>query len=453
MPGIKFIPHKYQQYCIDRIIDEYRLGVFLDMGLGKTVIVLTAVDYLFTLGMVDKVLIVAPKEVAKNTWSREKWKWEHTQALNMGICLGSAPKRMEVADAMYDITVINRENVPWLEEYWGDHWPYDMVVIDEFTSFKNRDSKRFKALKKVLPKIKRLVGLTGTPAPKGLEDLWAQVYLLDEGERLGKFITHYRANYFTQDAWNTFVYKPKPGAKEQIMEKISDICISMKAEDYIDMPETIYNTIPVSLNARERKLYRELEKDYITNVNLEEITVAGAAALSNKLLQLCNGAVYNDEGEAIEVHKAKIEALKNLIDSANGQSILVFVSFVSDYDRIRNELPKSLVVKTVKDEGFLDDWNAGRVDIALAHPASTAYGLNMQEGGHITVWFGMQWSLELYTQANARLRRQGQTETVIINHLVVEDSIDEKVMQALESKNITQESIIAAIKARIGENI
>lgn len=452
MPALTYKPYKYQEYCIQRVISEKRLGLFLDMGLGKTSIILTAISNLQIFGEINKVLVIAPKKVAEDTWIKEKWKWKHTQTLNMGIAVGSQAHRLAVVDAMYDITVINRENVKWLVDYWGRNWPYDMVIVDELTSFKNPISQRFKALKKVLKHINRLVGLTGTPAPKGLIDLWAQVYLLDEGLRLGKNITYYRQNYFYQNTWDQYTWHPKEGAKERIMERISDICISMKAEDYIDMPDTIYNTISVKLSKKDRAKYTELEKKLVMQIGDQIIDVKTAATLSNKLLQLCNGAVYNENGESVHVHDAKLEALAELVETAGGQPLLVFVSFVSDYERIREHFKdKELRIMTCKEDGFLDEWDAGRVDIGLAHPSSTAFGLNMQNGGHIIVWFGLQWNLELYSQAIARLRRQGQKETVIVNHLVVEDSVDERVMASLADKNITQESIISAVKARIAE--
>lgn len=451
---MEFKPYKYQEYCINRIVTDSAVGLFLDMGLGKTVITLSAIRYLQIFGQVERVLIVAPKKVAEDTWKKESAKWDHTQCLDIEFCDGSIAQRNNTLQQRRDITVISRDNLAWLTDVYGaERWPFDMVVLDELTSFKNHATKRWKSLKKVRDKIKKIVGLTGTPAPKGLIDLWAQVWTLDKGERLGKYITYYRQQYFTQLAWDQFNYYPVDGAQEMIMSRISDLCISMKAEDYIDVPKLISNVIEVPLDTKDREAYKEFKREFVLELEDEDITAANAASLSQKLLQMCNGAVYNENKEIVPIHDAKIQALLNLVDDSNGKPLLVFYSFVSDRERITEALKKrkGYRVADIKDPGIIDEWNNGEIDMLLAHPASAAFGLNLQAGGHTIIWFGMQWSLELYQQAIGRLRRQGQKHSVIVNHLVVPDSMDVDVMKALEGRNVTQESIIASIKARIEE--
>ena len=452
---MKFTPHNYQKYCIDKVISTEKVGLLLDMGLGKTIITLTAIDELkLNMFEVNKILVIAPKKVAESTWFREAEKWDHLKLLKFSGVLGSEKKRINALNTPADIYVINRENIPWLVDYYRNDWPFDMVVIDEFSSFKNHQAKRFKALKLVLGKIKRLVGLTGTPAPNGLKDIWAQIYLLDQGERLGKNITAFRERYFNFYRYGNNPYgeyELKQGSDRSIMDRIADICVSMKAEDYLELPDVVDNIISVELDAKARKQYEELEKQMILELNsLEEITVANAAALSNKLLQLSNGAVYDEKKEVHEIHKCKIERFMELVEELNGKSALVFYSFKHDLDRMKSALSKSGLrvreLKTVQDE---KDWNSGKIDILLAHPASAAYGLNLQDGGNHVIWFGLNWSLELYQQANKRLHRQGQKEKVIIHHLVCSNTRDEDVMKALQSKGDVQEELLQSLKARI----
>lgn len=349
--------------------------------------------------------------------------------------------------------MINRENIPWLVEYYRNSWPFDMVVVDEFSSFKNHQAKRFKALSWVRPHISRIVGLTGTPAPNGLLDLWAQVYLLDQGERLGKKITGFRERYFEPDQRNrdrVFSYAPKEGADDTIQNLIGDICVSMKAEDYLELPDITYNNIPVLLDSKAEKAYKKLETEMLLQVDESTIDAGSAAVLTNKLLQLCSGAVYDENRNVVPIHDCKLEAFMELIEGLNGKPALVFYNFQHDKERIKKALPKSgLRVRELKTPQDETDWNNREIDILLAHPASAAYGLNLQQGGNHVIWFSMNWSLELYQQANKRLHRQGQTEKVIIHHLTVEGGIDEDVVAALENKTATQDSLMAALKARI----
>jgi SNF2 family DNA or RNA helicase len=385
---------------------------------------------------------------------KETAKWDHLKMLRVIPVLGNLTKRIKALNTPADVYVINRENVVWLTEYYRNAWPFDMVVVDEFSSFKNSDSKRFKALTWVRKHIKRFVGLTGTPAPNGLLDLWAQVYLLDEGERLGKRITHFRERYFEADQRDrdrVFSYAPKPGADEVIRQLIGDICVSMSAEDYLELPDCMSVTVPVVLDAKAKTAYEKLEREMLLEVDEATIDAGSAAVLTNKLLQLCNGAVYHgEEREVAEIHRCKIEAFMELVEGLNGQPALVFYSFQHDLARIKKELEKTgLRVRQLKTPQDEDDWNAKQIDILLAHPASAAYGLNLQKGGNHVIWFGLNWSLELYQQANKRLHRQGQTEKVIIHHLVTEGGVDEDVILALEDKGATQGRLMEALKARI----
>lgn len=451
-----FKPHAYQQHCIDRILEVKKIGLFLDMGLGKTVTTLTAIRELkYNRFLVRKVLVIAPKKVAEGTWTKEKDKWEHTRILRVSPVLGSQAKRIRALNTPADIYIINRENVCWLVDYYRNSWPFDMVVIDESSSFKSHTAKRFKALAGMGSHIERLVELTGTPSPNGLEDLWSQVFLLDGGERLGKRYTQFRERYFDPgERGNNVIYsyKAKPGSEQSILDKISDICISMKAEDYLQLPDITYHQIPVILDPKAEKAYRELERKMVLELpeDEEEISVTSAAALSNKLLQLANGALYDDDHQVHEIHSCKLEAFLELIESLQGKPALVFYNFQHDRQRILKALEKSSLrireLKTTKDE---DDWNAGKIDILLTHPASSAYGLNLQQGGNHVVWFGLTWNYELYTQANKRLHRQGQKEKVIIHHLVCSGTRDEDVMQALERKDDVQNWVMQSLKARI----
>ena len=451
-----FKPHAYQAHCIQKIIEIRKLGLFLDMGLGKTVTTLTAVKELkYNRFEVRKVLVIAPKKVAEGTWTKEKDKWDHTRMLRVSQVLGSQAKRIRALNTPADLYVINRENVAWLVDYYRNAWPFDMVVVDESSSFKSHKSKRFKALASVGGHIGRMVELTGTPSPNGLNDLWSQVFLLDGGERLGRRYTQFRERYFDPgDRGNNVIYnyRAKPGSEESILEKISDICISMKAEDYLQLPDVTYHQVPVTLDAKAEKAYREMERKMVLDLpeDEEQISVASAAALSNKLLQLANGALYDDGHGVHEVHGCKIEAFLELIESLQGKPALVFYNFQHDRERILGALGKSGLrireLKTTEDE---DAWNRREVDVLLTHPASSAYGLNLQQGGNHVVWFGLTWNYELYTQANKRLHRQGQQEKVIIHHLVCAGTRDEDVMKALERKEDVPEWVMQSLKARI----
>lgn len=449
-----FKPYAYQRYCINRLLTDEALGLFLDMGLGKTVITLTAAnDLKYNRFAVSKVLIIAPKKVAEATWSKEAAKWEHLKLLRVVTVLGPEAKRIRALNTPADIYVINRENVQWLVDYYRNAWPFDMVVIDELSSFKNHQAKRFKALTWVRGHIRRIVGLTGTPAPNGLLDLWAQLYLLDGGQRLGAKYTGYRERYFEPDQRDrdrVYTYAPKPGAEEAIQQLISDICISMKAEDYLELPDLIPNVVPVVLDSKAAAAYRKLEREMLLQVDETTIDAGSAGVLTNKLLQLCNGAVYDENRNAVEIHKCKIEAFLELVEGLNGKPALVFYNFQHDLERIKKVLAGSgLRVRELKGPKDEDDWNNRQIDILLAHPASAAYGLNLQKGGNHVIWFGLNWSLELYEQANKRLHRQGQTEKVIVHHLVVQGGVDEDVMAVLEAKSGTQERLMNALKARI----
>jgi SNF2 family DNA or RNA helicase len=418
------------------------------------VITLTAVnDLKYNRFAVSKVLVIAPKKVAEATWGKEAAKWDHLKMLRVIPVLGSLTKRIKALNTSADIYVINRENVPWLVEYYRNTWPFDMVVVDEFSSFKNSSAKRFKSLSWVRNHISRFVGLTGTPAPNGLLDLWAQVYLLDGGERLGRYITKFRDRYFQADQRDrdrVYSYAAKPGADETIKDLISDICVSMKAEDYLELPDCTTVTVPVLLDKKAKAAYEKLEKEMLLQVDENVIDAGTAAVLTNKLLQLCNGAVYDENREVIEIHDCKLEAFLELVEGLNGQPALVFYNFQHDLLRIKKALAKSgLEVRELKGPKEEEEWNARKIDILLAHPASAAYGLNLQKGGNHVIWFGLNWSLELYQQANKRLHRQGQTEKVIIHNLAALGGVDEDVMSALEGKGVTQEKLMNALKARI----
>lgn len=452
-----FRPHAYQEHCINKIIEIKKLGLFLDMGLGKTVTTLTAIRELkYNRFEVRRVLVIAPKKVAEGTWMREKDKWDHTRILRVSPVLGSQAKRIRALNMPADIYVTNRENVVWLVDHYRNSWPFDMVVVDESSSFKSHSAKRFKALAGMGPHISRMVELTGTPSPNGLDDLWAQVYLLDGGERLGRRYTHFRERYFQPGRRGAdgmvYSYEAKPGTEEAILERISDICVSMKAEDYLQLPDLTYHEVPVELDTKARAAYRELERKMVLELPEEgkEIDVASAAALSNKLLQLANGALYDEDRGVHEIHGCKLEAFLELLESLAGKPVLVFYSFRHDRDRILKVLEgRKFRVRELRKPADEDDWNSGRIDVLLAHPASSAYGLNLQQGGNHIVWFGLTWNYELYTQANKRLHRQGQTEKVIIHHLVCAGTRDEDVMAALSRKENVQEWVMQSLKARI----
>lgn len=451
---MKYKPHDYQSYCIQRIINDNAVGLFLDMGLGKTVITLTAInDLKYNRFKIQKCLVIAPKKVAEATWSKEAEKWDHLKHLRISKILGTESKRIRAVNTPADVYVINRENVPWLVDHYRNDWKFDMVVVDELSSFKSNKAKRFKCLTWVRPHIKKFVGLTGTPAPNGMMDLWAQVYLLDNGERLGKTITAYRQAYFIQNTHggNFSTFEEKQEAAEEIRQRISDICISMKAKDYIKLPDRTDVVVPVELDSKARKMYDKFEKEMFLQIDEDNLDAGTAAVLSNKLLQMCNGAVYG-ENNVVEIHNCKIEAFMELVEAAQGQPILVFYNFKHDLDRLKLALAKTkLTIGELKSPKDIDRWNNKELNILFAHPASAAYGLNLQAGGSHIVWFGLNWSLELYQQANARLYRQGQKDKVIIHHLVVDDSTDELVMNVLKEKSGTQEALLSALKAKIKE--
>lgn len=451
-----FNPHGYQKYAIDRIVSDPYLGLFLEMGLGKTVITLTAINELrFNRWAVAKCLVVAPKKVAEATWSSEAAKWDHLKHLRVIPVLGSAQRRIRALSTPGDIWVINRENVPWLVDYYRNAWPFDMVVLDESSSFKNYRSKRFKALKLVRPRIRRLVELTGTPSPNGLEDLWAQVYLLDGGTRLGKTISSYREAFFTEDRAHPGqqyrTYSPQEGADTRIRAAIADICVSMKTEDYLTLPDYTEDIIPVILDAKAKKAYDKLERDMLLQVDEQVITAQSAAVLNGKLLQLCSGAVYDAEGHTVEIHRCKIEAFLEVVEQLHGEHALVFYWFQHERDRLLAALKDSgLRVRVYQGADDEQAWNSGEVDLLLAHPASCGYGLNLQAGGHHIVWYGYpNWALEIYQQANARLHRQGQQFPVIAHHLAVQGGMDEAVIAALHDKGGSQEALMQALKAKI----
>ena len=446
----KFQAHPYQQVAINKILDNDKFLLFLDMGLGKTVSTLTAVqELLYNYFAISKVLVIAPKRVAEDTWSREVGKWDHTNKLRVAKILGNEKQRRTALLQQADIYVINREHVEWLVEQYKklQEWPFDMIVIDELTSFKNPTSKRFKALKKVIPFTKRFVGLTGTPAPNGLKDIWSQVYFVDKGERLGKTYGMFKRSFFDE---NTYAYTLtlKNGSEEAIYEAIDDVCISMKAKDHLQLPARINSTVEVDLSASEWELYRELEREQILQYDTGDIVASTAAVLSNKLLQLSAGAAYNENQGVQHIHNAKLDALEQIVEEANGKPVLVFYNFKHDAKRIQERFKQA---EQLGDSESIARWNKGEIPVLLAHPASAGHGLNMQDGGHIIVWFTLNWSLELYQQANARLDRQGQKNSVIVHHIVLKESIDEQVLLALTNKTAGQEALMQAVKARIEE--
>lgn len=446
---MKYNPHNYQQFACDFILEHPVCCLMLDMGLGKTIITLTAL-WLLALDCFDisKVLVIAPKRVATDTWPRELSKWEHLTGLTASLVVGNRQQREEALDRPAFLYIINRENVSWLVE--NHRWDFDTVVIDELSSFKSNRTERFKAMKKVRPLVHRVIGLTGTPAPNSLLDLWPQMYLLDMGQRLGRFVTGYRERFFTPDKRNreiVYSYKPRDGAEDAIYSLISDICISMKAVDYLDMPERIDNRIEVEMSAKEKKIYDDFCRDMVVQIGDEELDAVNAGVLSGKLLQMANGAVYGDDHKAIPIHSRKLDALEDLVEAANGKPLLVAYWYKHDLARIRERFPEARCIDTLKD---ISDWNSGKVPLALIHPASAGHGLNLQDGGCTIVWYGLTWSLELYQQLNARLWRQGQKHTVVIHHIITRGTHDEDVMKALENKDMRQSNLIAAVRARIG---
>jgi len=456
---LRFNPHDYQSFCIEYIKTHPVAALLLDMGLGKTVITLTALNNLiFDDLLVSKVLVIAPLRVSRDTWPAEVKKWDHLKDLDISVIVGDLRTRKAAVSASAQVYVINRENIKWLVEYYeknGLRWDFDCVVIDELSSFKNYQSQRFKWLRKVRPFVHRWIGLTGTPTSNGLMDLWAEIGILDGGERLGRFIGRFRESYFKPGSMNpstgvVFSYIPRPGAEEQIYDRISDITISMKALDYLQLPDCIYVNHEVEMNDQERRLYDQLKRDLIIPTDDGDIDAANAASLSNKLLQMANGAVYDENKTPRFIHNRKLEMLEDLIESANGQPVLIAYWFKHDRTRIMEYLTAAgYAVRDIRSSADINDWNSGSIPVALIHPASAGHGLNIQDGGHILIWFGLTWSLELYQQTNARLWRQGQKETVTIHHIVTKNTVDEDVLAALASKDVTQEKLIAAVKAQL----
>lgn len=442
--------HDYQTNATQFIKDNPFCALWLDMGLGKSVTTLTAVVDLLDTFEVSRILIVAPLRVAEHTWPNEINQWEHAQHLTFSVATGSLQKRKDALWTSRDIHIINRENIPWVVSYYGTNWPYDMVVIDEFSSFKSSKTKRFKALRKVLPFIDRLVGLTGTPASNGLLDLWAQTYLLDKGDRLGRTFSGYRQRYFSSD-YMGYTWTPLPGTEEEIYAKLSGVCLSLSAEDYVELPDRVDNTITVDIPPTSREQYKQLEKEFLLELENDDVVVQHAAALTNKLLQFSNGAIYTDDsGKWESMHDSKLNALEEIINEAAGQPVLVAYNYKSDKERILKRFKNAV---SIDELNAIDRWNSGDIQILIAHPASAGHGLNLQSGGNIIAWFGLNWSLELYQQFNARLHRQGQTKPVIIHHIVLEDSVDDSVMEALNGKHTTQKSLLDALKKDIGGRV
>lgn len=434
--------HGYQRRAVEFITSAPRCALFVDMGLGKTVSTATALQDLSDRFEVHKVLIIAPLRVAKTTWPTELENWEHI-TLRYSVAIGSPAEREAAIKKKADIYIINRENVPWLVEKMGKKWPFDCVVIDESTSFKNPRSQRFKALKKILGQVERVILLTGTPAPNSLLDLWAQMYLIDQGETLGRTFTHYKERFFESD-YMGFRWTIRDGMAERIHEKVKPLCLTLQAKDYLELPPVVYNRVAVAMNEKQRAQYSKLEREFLLSVEDDEITALNAAALSNKLLQLANGAAYNESGSYSVIHDEKLTALQEIADTNEGKPLLVAYNYRSDLERLRARFPNAQVLD--KDPATIDKWNAGDYSMMLAHPASAGHGLNLQAGGSIVVWFGLNWSLELYQQFNARLNRQGQKNTVIIHHIIAEGTIDLDVIGALERKEATQSTLIDALK-------
>ena len=447
---MKYVPHNYQTYATGFILEHSVSAILLDMGLGKSVITLTAIfDLCLDSFEVRKVLIVAPLRVARDTWPAEIQKWDHLKGLTYSVAVGTEAERKAALRQTASVYIINRENVQWLVEDSGLPFDYDMVVIDELSSFKSHQAKRFRSLMKARPHIRRIVGLTGTPSSNGLMDLWAEFRLLDMGKRLGRFITHYRDEFFTPDKRSqqmVFSYKPRPGAEDEIYRRIADITISMKSADYLKMPECVMNEVPVTISPPEQEVYTQMKNDLVVSLNGEEIDAVNAAALSNKLCQMANGAVYGDEKRVVHIHDRKLDALEDLIEAANGKPVLVAYWFKHDLARIQERFH----VREIRTSKDIADWNAGTIPVGLIHPASAGHGLNLQAGGSTLVWFGLTWSLELYQQTNARLWRQGQqAETVVIHHIITRGTIDEQIVAALKQKDKTQAALVDAVKVNL----
>ena len=454
MSRLEYKPHNYQAYAISRIVNDEAVGLFLRPGLGKTSITLSAINILrYYKWAISKVLVVAPKKVAEGTWSKEAAKWDHLKHLRVSPVLGSSAKRIKAVNTPADVYVINRENIPWLVDYYKQAWPFDMVVLDESTSFKNPQSKRFKALKLVRRFMKKVVLLTGTPSSRGIEDIWAQVYLLDEGQRLGRTITAYRQMYFNCNTHGGHFteYIEKDGAEAAVLEAISDICISMTAEDYLELPSLIEHEIPVVLDDKAKKAYDKFEKDLLIELDEDVVTAGTAAVLTGKLLQFCSGAVYGEDKKVLPLHDCKLDAYMELIERLDGERCITFYGFQHDKERILTALSKTkLRVRVYQGTQDEDDWNNGEIDILLVHPASCAYGLNLQAGGRHIVWFTPNWSFELNDQGKCRLWRQGSPyDKVYVHYLVVQDGVDEDVMTAIQDREQTHDTVMNVLKARI----
>lgn len=447
---MRYVAHNYQNYAKDFILAHKVSALFLDCGLGKTITTLTAINELmYDSFEISKVLIIAPLRVAQSTWKDEIEKWDHLNLLRYSIAVGDEKERLKALKQNSDIYIINRENVDWLVTKSGIDFNFNMLIIDELSSFKSHTSKRFKSLLKIRPYFERVVGLTGTPSSNGLMDLWAEFRILDLGERLGRYITHYRNEYFLPDKRNgavIFSYKPQPNAEERIYRRLADMTISMKSTEYLKMPELILNELEINLDEEEQMKYKKFKKEMIMTIQEKEIDAINAASLSNKLIQLANGSIYDEDKKFYEVHNKKLDKLEEIIESANGKPVLVAYWFKADKERIE----KRFKVREIKTADDIKQWNKGMIDLALIHPASAGHGLNLQSGGSTLVWFSLTWSLELYQQTNARLYRQGQKDTVVIHHLIIKNTIDEDIMKSLKRKDKTQESLMKAVKARIG---
>ena len=447
---MRYVAHNYQNYAKDFILAHKVSALFLDCGLGKTITTLTAINELmYDSFEISKVLIIAPLRVAQSTWKDEIEKWNHLNLLRYSIAVGDEKERLKALKQNSDIYIINRENVDWLVTKSGVDFNFDMLIIDELSSFKSHTSKRFKSLLKIRPYFERVVGLTGTPSSNGLMDLWAEFRVLDLGERLGRYITHYRNEYFLPDKRNgavIFSYKPQPNAEERIYRRLADITISMKSTEYLKMPELILNELEINLDEEDQMKYKKFKKEMVMTIQEKEIDAINAASLSNKLIQLANGSIYDADKKFYEIHNKKLDKLEEIIESANGKPVLVAYWFKADKERIE----KRFKVREIKTADDIKQWNKGMIDLALIHPASAGHGLNLQSGGSTLVWFSLTWSLELYQQTNARLYRQGQKDTVVIHHLITKNTIDEDIMKSLKRKDKTQEALMRAVKARIG---
>lgn len=448
---MQYVPHEYQSFATEFIVKNAISALFLEMGLGKSVTTLTAIDKLmYDYFEISRVLVIAPLRVAVSTWPSEIEKWNHLNRLSYSVVVGNEKERRQALRKKADIYIINRENIDWLVNKSGFYLEFDMLVIDELSSFKSYSAKRFKSLLKIRSNFKRVVGLTGTPSSNGLMDLWAEFRILDLGQRLGRYITHYRNTYFVPDKRNGMViysYKPQDDAEERIYQAIGDITISMKSCDHLQMPELIMNEVAVELDQTDAQRYQKFKKEMVLTLDEKEIDAINAASLSNKLLQMANGSVYDEDKASHTIHDKKLDALDELIEEANGKPVLVAYWFQSDLERVK----KRMKVREIKSSQDIEDWNKGKIPVALIHPASAGHGLNLQTGGAVLIWFSLTWSLELYQQTNARLYRQGQKQTVVIHHLMTKGTIDEDVMVALKHKEQMQEALMNAVKARIGE--